>query len=232
MKKLIVAVANATQFDDERKQDVEALATRLGAKIQGVMQYPDGMPIMAPEVFIEGLKMSKAHYVVGVSPDLLLSELSHDSIISKSLAKEGISVYDLDFELPYPEIIKRMPEEIKNDLMMVVNQEEKPIHLNQRKTMLLVSGETSQMDILNYISELSNVKEFGSVTQLQVRLFDNETASEVKRMVAEDNIEEVIFYDEFTTKAYHQLIEELQQSEVNLTIRSDQETPSFCMVLH
>ncbi|MGX8850561.1 hypothetical protein [Amedibacillus sp. YH-ame10] len=227
MKKIIVAIADDTEMNDALKTKAECFAEKHSAEIQGIMQYPSGLPVMDPQIVIESIKMTKADYVITSSSDFLISELAYDSLISKTLKQNDIDVYDLNLELRFDEIMKLLSPSIKEQF-----QEMGESHTKEGKNVLFVCGENETTDMMKYAIELSQKQNVAQLGQLQVIKFNLDTANEVRRIIKEEDISEVIFYDEFNTKAYDDLIDELQNSDITLTFPSNTQNIGFEIIMN
>lgn len=188
MKKVLVAIADDEEMDDELKKKVECFAEEHDAKIQGIIQYPSGLPVMIPQIIIDGIKKTETDYVVTINSDFLISELVHDSLISKTLKQDNIEVYELDFGLRFDEIMNQVSPKFKEDF-----QDMALTHIKEGKNILFICGEGETLDMFDYATELIQNQNVAQLGQLQVLKFNLDTANEVRRIIKEEKIDEVVF---------------------------------------
>lgn len=84
-------------------------------------------------------------------------------MISKTLVKEGIEVYELDFGLRFDEVMNQTSPQMKSDLKELFNDKFRITQNKRDKSILSIAKEHSPLKIYYYALELLIEREVSSV---------------------------------------------------------------------
>lgn len=121
MKKAFVAVEDSDEITPEVKKELELLAKKKDVVIQGIVQYPRGMILENPEVFIETMKKMNVDCALVSSPEFVIHEIQTNGKLAEMAKKENLQIIDTTLEMDIADIKHAIPKHVMDELKVLVD---------------------------------------------------------------------------------------------------------------
>lgn len=121
MKRAFVAVEDSDEITPQVKKELELLAKKKDVEIQGIVQYPRGMILENPEVFIETMKTVKADCALVSSPEFVIHEIQTNGKLAEMAKKDNLQIIDTTLEMDIADIKEAIPKRVMDELKALVN---------------------------------------------------------------------------------------------------------------
>lgn len=229
MKKAVFATKVGRTISDDEQQRIEQLAKSKGAKMIGVVEYPELMPLVVPDIMVEKVQACNADLIITDDPSFVISEFVHDTSLYTQFKKENIEVFDLDTGLSIKETVNQMSKDIENQSLnnkQSLKDMLKEVIEQQQNNIMLITKDAENIDMKDYIKEYALDDSISSICTVNIEGFEDFMSDPIKDIVKQHDIKKIIICDEYDSIKMSELMEQFAMTGIEVSYSTKEQTMS------
>lgn len=230
MKKAFVAVEDSDEITPEVKKELELLAMKKDVEIQGIVQYPRGMILENPEVFIETMKKVNVDCALVSSPEFVIHEIQTNGKLAEMAKKENLQIIDTTLELDIADIKKAIPKHVMNELKALVDLKqsmdkslnEMMAHTESNHCAMIITRDSESEAIKKLTDDIAE-QGYRNFSIVEMSDYISPMDKMYESVIQDRNVDKIVVADAYDSIEFQAFLKQLEDKGMEITYGVEEE---------